>query len=434
MNRLATNGPQKVLANAQALNKERKTAVAKQEAEKRMIEDRRKAEEAKKKAEEAKKKLRNLQTKKLATRLQGLTSLKRENRKKFMNRLEQNGFSRVLGNAQALNKQKKEEAESTRRGIEWKLKKIGVKGSNLQTLLKRWNNSKNTTIWADARKIVEDEKAEAMKKQPLLDKIVREIPGTFGQWRRGWEDAVRKADTPQELQRLDRLLDDKVKLRKEIEKAPIAEDKRRGQLRFVMKMANDIGKRREELARDIKTKRDMGDRATKETATKLQSLDRLGRDNRKRFMDRVTRGENSKIVLRNAEKLQRDRSAKQRLEAERKERERQQSQQRKEREQKTREYEKQKQAKLRSNTAKMLQGMSGLERSNRKEFMNRLQRGNDPARIIANARTRDASKKTRPSTGPQPKPQGRVAPRTKKMKAKNRTRAQIAKQQQRRRR
>jgi hypothetical protein len=428
MNRLATNGAQKVVANAQALNKERKNAAAKQEAEKRMIEDRRKAEEARKKAEEAKKKLRNLQTKKLATRLQGLTSLKRENRKKFMNRLEQNGFSRVLGNAQALDKQKKQNEESTRRGIEWKLKKIGVKGANLQTLLKRWNNSKNTTIWADARKIVEEE----MKKQPLLDKIVREIPGTFGQWRRGWEDVVRKATTPQELQRLDRLLDEKVKLRTEIEKAPIAEDKRRGQLRFVMKMANDVGKRREELARDIKAKRDVGDKATKETATKLQSLDKLGRDNRKRFMNRISGGENSKTVLKNAEKLQRDRLAKQRLEAERKERERQQSQQRKEREQKTREYEKQKQAKLRGNTAKMLQGMSGLERSNRKEFMNRLQRGNDPAKIISNARMRDASK--RPKTGPLPKPQGRVAPRTKKMKAKNRTRAQIAKQQQKRRR
>src|SRR6056300_100423 len=387
MNRLTTNGPQKVLANAQALNKERKNAVAKQEAEKRMIEDRRKAEEAKKKAEEAKKKLRNLQTKKLATRLQGLTSLKRENRKKFMNRLEQNGFSRVLGNAQALNKERKEDAARIRGGVETKLRTIGVKGSNLQGLMKRWNNSKNTTIWADARKIVE----ESMKKQPLLDKIVREIPGTFGQWRRGWEDAVRKATTPQELQRLDRLLDEKSKLRKEIEKAPIAEDKRRGQLRFVMKMANDVGKRREELARDIKAKRDMGDRATKETATKLQSLDRLGRDNRKRFMNRISGGEDSKTVLRNAEKLQRDRLAKQRLEAERKERERQQSRQRKEREQKTRDYEKGKQTKLRANTAKMLQGMTGLQRANRKAFMNRFQRGNDPAKIISNAQKKSAS-------------------------------------------
>src|SRR5210317_2454916 len=253
MNRLTTNGPQKVLANAQALNKERKD---KREAEKRMIEDRRKAEEAKKKAEGAKKKLRNLQTKKLATRLQGLTSLKRENRKKFMNRLEQNGFSRVLGNAQALNKERKEDAARIRGGVETKLTTIGVKGANLQALMKRWNNSKNKTIFNDARKKVEGEKARI---QPLLDKVVREIPGTFGQWRRGWEDAVRKATTPQELQRLDRLLDEKSKLRKEIEKAPIAEDKRRGQLRFVMQLRNDLGKRRVELARDIKTKKDMGD-------------------------------------------------------------------------------------------------------------------------------------------------------------------------------
>jgi hypothetical protein len=362
--------------------------VAKQEAEKRMIEDRRKAEEAKKKAEEAKKKLRNLQTKKLATRLQGLTSLKRENRKKFMNRLEQNGFSRVLGNAQALNKERKEDAARIRGGVETKLTTIGVKGANLQALMKRWNNSKNKTIFNDARKKVEGEKARI---QPLLDKIVREIPGTFGQWRRGWEDAVRKATTPQELQRLDRLLDEKSKLRKEIEKAPIAEDKRRGQLRFVMKMANDVGKRREELARDIKAKRDAGDKSTKETATKLQSLNRLGRDNRKRFMNRIAGGENAKKVLANADKLQRDRLAKQRLEAERKKKEQEASKERKEKEKKTRDYEKGKQAKLRANTAKMLQGMTGLQRANRKAFMNRLQRGNDPANVISNAQKKSAS-------------------------------------------
>jgi hypothetical protein len=432
MNRLPQNGPNKVLANAQALDKERKTAKAKEEAEKRMAEDKRKAEEAKKKAEEAKKKVRNLQTKKLATRLQGLTSLKRENRKKFMNRLEQNGFSRVLGNAQALNRERKQDEESTRRGVEWKLKKIGVKGTNLQALMKRWNDSKNTTIWADARKIVEDEKAKAMAKQPLLDKVVREIPGALGQWRRGWEDAIRKATTPEELQRLDRLLDQKAKLRTEIEKAPIAEDKRRGQLRFVMQLRNDVDKRRQELARDIKSKRDQGDKATKETATKLQSLNKLGRDNRKRFMNRISKGENARAVLRNADKLQRDRTAKQRVEAERKQREQQQARERKERKQKTREYEKGKQAKLRANTAKMLQGMSGLERANRKEFMNRLGRGEEPSSIIRNARLRDERRRTRVQTKP-PVPKKTVIvtkPRGKKMKAKNRIRMNVAKRQQ----
>jgi hypothetical protein len=407
--------------------------------EKKMIEDKKKAEEARKKFEEAKRKSRNRETKRIATRLQGLTSLERENRKKFMNRLAANGSSasKILANAQALNADRKDSVKKIRNGVEWKLKKIGARGSNLRALMKRWNNSKNKTIFNEARK-------KASDKQPMLDKIIREIPGTFGQWRRGWEDAVRKADTPQELQRLDRLLDEKSKLRKEIEKAPIAEDKRRGQLRFVMKMANDVGKRRAELAKDIKDKRDTKDRSTKDTATKLQSMDRLGRNNRKRFMNRIAGGESSKMVLKNADKLQRDRTAKQRLESERKERERQQSQQRKEQGRKTRDYEKQKQGKLRGNTARMLQGMTGLERKNRQEFMKRLNRGEEPSKVIANAQKRSKSavrytEKTavgaRATPRPTPRatqPQGRVAPRTKKLRAKNRTRAQVAKKRTRR--
>jgi hypothetical protein len=84
MNRLATNGANKVVANAQALNKERKNAKAEEEARKKA------EEEARKKAEETKK-ARNQQTKNVAAKLQALTSLKRENRKTFMNRLATNG-------------------------------------------------------------------------------------------------------------------------------------------------------------------------------------------------------------------------------------------------------------------------------------------------------------------------------------------------------
>jgi cobalamin biosynthesis protein CbiG len=60
MNRLATNGANKVVSSAKALNAERKAEQAakkkKEEMERQMIED-------KKKAEEAAKKNRNLQTK-----------------------------------------------------------------------------------------------------------------------------------------------------------------------------------------------------------------------------------------------------------------------------------------------------------------------------------------------------------------------------------
>jgi len=382
MNRLTTNGANKVVSSAKALNAERKAEQAaqkkKEEMERQMIED-------KKKAEEAAKKNRNLQIKRIAKTLQGLTSLERENRKKFMNRLATNGDQKVLANAVALNKERKK----IREGVEWKLKQIGAKGSNLQAFMKRWNNSKNKTIFNNARKKV-------INKQPLLSKVVREIPGTFGQWRRGWEDAIRKAETPQELERLDRLLDEKSRLRTEIEKAPIAEDKRKGQLRFVMQLRNDVGKRRVELARDIKTKKDMGDAATKQTAQKLQSMDKLSRDNRKRFMDRVAKGEDTRTVLTNADKLQRNRLAAERVKQQKAEEEKKvlEERRRREEEQKKRaDQEKAKRDKLRGDTAKMLQGMSGLERKNRQEFMRRLERGNNPATVISNARARDQMKR-----------------------------------------
>jgi hypothetical protein len=403
MNRLPTNGAQKVLANAQTLNKQRKNAVEKTRQE---AEAKKRAEvEAKKKAEEEKK-ARNAGTKKLATDLQALTSLTRENRKKLMNRLPTNGAQKVLANAKKLNQNKKDSEKTTRAGVESKLKTIGVKGSNLQALMKRWNNSKNKTIFNNARKKVEEDREKAMAKQPLLNRVLREIPGTFGVFRREWESAIKKADKPEELQRLDRLLDQKVKLRQEIEKASIADDKRRGQLRFVMKLSNDVEKRKQELAGNIKAKRGEGDKMKADTAKKLQSMNKLERTNRQGFMNRIAKGEDARAVLRNADKLQRNRTAKQRLEVERKQREQKQAQERKADEQKKREEqkgEKMKIGKLKGNTARLLQGMKGLDRSNRKEFMGRLNRGNDPSIVMRNARKRSTEKEmkvTKPTSNP----------------------------------
>jgi hypothetical protein len=396
MNRLSTNGPEKVLANAKKLNQERK--------------DVRKREEEKK--------ARNAGTKKLATNLQGLTSLTRENRKKLMNRLPTNGAQKVLANAKKLNREKKENAESTRRGIEFKLKKIGVKGSNLQALMKRWNNSKNKTIFNDARKKVEADREKAMAKQPLLNKVLREIPGTFGVFRREWEAAIKKADKPEELQRLDRLLDQKIKLKGEIEKAPIADDKRRGQLRFVMKISNDIEKRKQELTKDIKAKKDQGDRATADTAKKLQSMNKLSRDNRKTLMNRITKGENARTVLRNANKLQRNRTAKQRLEVERKQREQKQAQQRKDDEKKAKEK-RSNVYKARGVIAKELQKVKELDRSNRVEFMRRVEKGESQNTILRNISKRIKQKKaekemkaTKPTANPLFKPNNSKFPAT----------------------
>jgi len=283
------------------------------------------------------KKAKDKQTKNLAESLQTLTTLTRNNRKIFMSRLNKNGAQKVLTNAVALNDQRKAKAkaeENARLAEERKRKAVE------EAKKKKEQNMKNVSM-------------ELQK----LTNLTKSNRGAY-------------------IKRLNTMSKNTI-----ITEAK-SEDARR--------------KREKEKRRQAEEERKARNAQTKQTATKLQSLDKLGRDNRKRFMDRVSRGENSKMVLKNAEKLQRDRLAKQKLETERKARE----QERKEREQKVRNYERQKQAKLRSNTAKMLQGMSGLERSNRKEFMTRLNRGNDPTKVIANARKRDAATKSKKVTTP----------------------------------
>ena len=435
MNRLNKNGQKRVIMNAVALNDERKKVKRDEESARKIEAEKKRLEEEAQKRRNAEalriKKLKEQEMKNVASKLQGLTSLERENRKKFMNRLATNGPQKVLSNATKLDANRKADARQIRGGVEFKLRKIGVSGSNLKTLMKRWNDSKNKTIFDDARKMI------STKRQPLINKVKRVVPAgnNMSQARQKWEATIREAENDASLQKIERLLDSKLKLKarteSEVKDLPPREQSR--YLKNFMAYRDDLTQKTQELDRIAKTKRDTKDRATKETAAKLQSMNKLGRDNRKRFMNRVAKGEDTRAVLRNADKLQRDRSAKQRLEAERKGREQEAARQRKGREQKTREYERQKQAKLRGNTARMLQGMSGLERSNRKEFMQRLERGNDPAKVISNARSRDARAR-RPATGPQPRQQTRVAPRTKKMKAKNRTRAQVSRQQQKRRR
>ena len=431
--KLKTTGKNTIIMEAKSEDARRKREKEKTRlAQEEEIKKRRQEKENARKIANEERKGRNTQTKNVATTLQGLKYLKRENRKKFMNRLPKNGANKVIANATKLDKERMEDEASTRRGIEWKLKKIGVTGSDLQGLLKRWDDSKNKTIFDEARKIV------AKKREPLLARIKRNVPASnnFSQAQQKWSAAIREATDDASLQKIQRLLDTKLKLKArteaEIKSLPPREQTR--YLKNFMAYKNDVAQRTQELNKLVKTKRDAKNTGTREIATKLQSFNKLERQNRQSFMNRVAKGENSKLVLRNAEKLQRNRTAAARLEAERKareERERQQAREREERERKQREYEKQKQTKLRANTAKMLQGMSGLERSNRKEFMTRLNRGNDPARVISNARARNQKARSRPKTGPQPgpaqQPKGRVAGKTKKMKAKNRARIPTAK-------
>ncbi len=122
------------------------------------------------------KKTRDKGIKNVANELSKLTTVERDNRKKLMNRLQTNGAEKVLANAKKLNQERKNKQKEIRNGVEFKLKNIGLNGSNIITFMKRWDDTKNETIFDDARKKV-------MEKKPLLNKVTREITGTLGIWR-----------------------------------------------------------------------------------------------------------------------------------------------------------------------------------------------------------------------------------------------------------
>ena len=351
MNRLPQNGAQKVVTNAVALNSERKNVIRKAESNKKIeAEKRRLEEEAQKRRniEEARlKQVRDQKIKNVASTLQGLTSLERENRKKFMNRLATNGANKVIANATALNKQRK----------------------------------------------------SATKRDPLLKRIERNVPRetNFAQARMKWTAAIKGAKDDNELTKIEKLLNDKLKLkaRTESEVTNLPSKQKPQYLQNIMAYRNDLADRTQKLNQLIKTKRETKNKATKEVAQKLQSLTKLERANRKKFMDRVAGGENANKVFANADKLQRNRVAAERVKQQKAEQDKkalENKRRREEEEKKRMDQEKAKRDKLRGDTAKMLQGMSGLERKNRREFMQRLERGNDPATVISNARARDATK------------------------------------------
>jgi hypothetical protein len=351
MNRLPQNGAQKVVTNAVALNSERKNVIRKAESNKKIeAEKRRLEEEAQKRRniEEARlKQVRDQKIKNVASTLQGLTSLERENRKRFMDRLATNGANKVLANAMVLNKQRK----------------------------------------------------NASKRDPLLKRIERNVPRetNFAQARMKWTAAIKGAKDDNELTKIEKLLNDKLKLkaRTESEVTNLPSKQKPQYLQNIMAYRNDLADRTQKLNQLIKTKRETKNKATKEVAQKLQSLTKLERANRTRFMNRVARGENANKVIANADKLQRNRLVADRVKQQKAEQDKkalEDKRRREEEEKKRADQEKAKRDKLRGDTAKMLQGMSGLERKNRREFMQRLERGNDPATVISNARARDAAK------------------------------------------
>jgi hypothetical protein len=132
-------------------------------------------------------------------------------------------------------------------------KKIGKAPENL-TEFELQQQKKNVKKMASAKQFpVKTAEMLGKQKTALVQKIQKSIPGAFGQFRRVWEGDVRKAANAKQVENIERLLNEKVKLRGEIEAAKITDQQRKGHLRWVMQKRNDVAKRRAELAKHKET-------------------------------------------------------------------------------------------------------------------------------------------------------------------------------------
>ena len=161
--------------------------------------------------------------------------------------------------------------KKVREGVEFKLKQIkGLTNADVAEFMKKWNTSKNRTIFNQARKrgagrlagaAKTEERAKPKKentfnataamnnlnlapKRNILMKKVKDEVGRFGGRIGKWDPAIKNAKTDTELTNLKKKLNKKVELRREVQGSKIGPLKKRGHLEKVMQLMNNVGQRR----------------------------------------------------------------------------------------------------------------------------------------------------------------------------------------------
>jgi hypothetical protein len=161
--------------------------------------------------------------------------------------------------------------KKVREGVEFKLKQIkGLTNTDVAEFMKKWNTSKNRTIFNQARKrgagrVAGKEKTEERAKPkegnnfnasaamnqlnlaPAKNKLMkkaRDEVGRFGGRIGKWDPAIKNAKTDTELTNLEKKLNKKLELRREVQGSKIGPLKKRGHLEKVMQLTNNVGQRR----------------------------------------------------------------------------------------------------------------------------------------------------------------------------------------------
>ena len=169
--------------------------------------------------------------------------------------------------------------KKVRDGVEFKLKQInGLTNTDVTEFMTKWNKSKNKVIFNQARKrgagrlkgkAKTEERAKpkednnfnaaaemnklnlAPTKNRLLKKAKNEV-GRFAGRIGKWDPAIKNAKSNVTLTDLEKQLDKKIELRKEIQMSKLGPIKKRGHLEKVMELKNDVGQRRRIFEEQLK--------------------------------------------------------------------------------------------------------------------------------------------------------------------------------------
>jgi len=214
-----------------------------------------------------------------------------------------------------------------RNGVEFKLKQInGLTNTDVNEFMTKWNKSKNKSIFNQARKrgagrlkgkAKTEERAKpkeendfntaaemnklnlAPVKNRLLKKAKNEV-GRFAGRIGKWDPAIKNAKSNVTLTDLEKQMDKKIELRKEIKMSKIGPIKKRGHLEKVMELKNDVGQRRrifEEQLKDLTLNTKKRELAKYITGLNIPAV------NKSRYVKQTNKpGANLNLIRRSADK------------------------------------------------------------------------------------------------------------------------------------
>ena len=201
--------------------------------------------------------------------------------------------------------------KKVRNGVEFKIKQVkGLTNADIQEFMKKWDTSKNKTIFNQARKRGEGRiKGKKVKNErnkpkeennfnasaainqlnlaPTKNKLMKKAKDEVGRFagRIGkWDPAIKNAKSNATLVNLEKQMNKKIELRKEIQMSKIGPIKKRGHLEKVMQLKNNVGQRRKIFEEQLTNLSKKGERNTLKKY--IQGLN-IPRENKTGYIKRI---------------------------------------------------------------------------------------------------------------------------------------------------